>query len=62
MPIYEYECADCETLFEELILRPGDETEVACPRCASRKIQRCLSPTAAAGGGEASPRSCGTFS
>lgn len=53
MPIYEYACTPCGTVFEELIVRKSDEAEVACPGCKSRKISRVMSRTSAgrSGGG-----------
>lgn len=64
MPIYEYACTPCGTVFEELIVRKSDEAEVACPGCKSRKISRVMSRPAAArtgggSGGGASAPSCG---
>ncbi len=64
MPIYEYACTPCGTVFEELIVRKSDEAEVACPGCKGRKISRVMSRTAAArtgggSGGGASAPSCG---
>lgn len=64
MPIYEYACTPCGTVFEELIVRKADEAEVACPVCKGRKISRVMSRTAAArtgggAGGGASAPACG---
>ncbi|HEX8832935.1 MAG TPA: zinc ribbon domain-containing protein [Abditibacteriaceae bacterium] len=43
MPIYEYRCASCETVFEELV-STGDEREaLPCPSCSSRETRRLLS-------------------
>lgn len=63
MPIYEYACASCGKVFEELILRPRDEAEVACPGCGRREVSRQMSRPAATastgGGGGGSGRGCG---
>jgi putative FmdB family regulatory protein len=40
MPLYEYECQECEHVFEELVL--SDEP-VVCPQCRSRKLEKLLS-------------------
>lgn len=40
MPIYEYNCQDCEADFELLIR--GSKTP-ACPDCGSEKLERQLS-------------------
>ena len=37
MPIYEYECRECDHRFELLVL--GSETP-ACPECESTKLDR----------------------
>lgn len=54
MPIYEYECRDCDKPFEELILRRSDEDDVRCPKCKGKKVSKRMSRPAAArsGGGD----------
>ncbi len=47
MPIYEYACARCDKVFEELIVRKSDERDLRCPACESEDVQRVLSRTAA---------------
>jgi putative FmdB family regulatory protein len=41
MPIYEYECEECGTGFEELV--PSETAEVACPSCGSTRARRLMS-------------------
>jgi putative FmdB family regulatory protein len=43
MPIYEYQCSQCEKDFEEV--RPSDDRDkpIACPQCGSDLTHRCLS-------------------
>ncbi|MBI2985912.1 MAG: zinc ribbon domain-containing protein [Deltaproteobacteria bacterium] len=41
MPIYEYRCRHCDNKFEELV-RSSREA-VACPACASAKVERQFS-------------------
>jgi putative FmdB family regulatory protein len=41
MPIYEFECEECGSRFEELV--PGEATEVACPSCGSARVLRLMS-------------------
>lgn len=43
MPIYEFECEDCEARFEELV---GVAATAACPECGSQRTQRLLSEVA----------------
>ena len=42
MPVYEYQCATCEHVFEELVSMGGG-TLVACPQCASTGVNKLLS-------------------
>ncbi len=51
MPIYEYRCAECGRSFE-LLVRSG--TEIACPACHSRTVERLMSLTARSRGRAAS--------
>jgi putative FmdB family regulatory protein len=57
MPLYEYRCDDCASVFE--VLRPMAERELAavCPRCESRAsmplISRITARAGAGAGGEA---------
>lgn len=44
MPIYEYQCRQCEKEFELLIR--GQE-QPACPECGSDQLQRLMSAPAA---------------
>lgn len=69
MPIYEFECLDCRTRFEELVRRATDLPEVRCPACDGAELQRLMSAPAAGGSGEAGSagvaaqkRACSTFS
>ncbi|MGA2107027.1 MAG: zinc ribbon domain-containing protein [Syntrophorhabdales bacterium] len=43
MPIYEYECRNCEEKFE--VLQKADETNdlICCPKCGTEKPERLLS-------------------
>lgn len=54
MPLYEYRCNDCRSVFE--VLRPMAQRELAtvCPRCESRASMPLISRVAAlAGAGDA---------
>jgi putative FmdB family regulatory protein len=53
MPIYEYRCTQCDTLFE--FLARGDSAP-ACPDCGATAVEKQFSTFAAhAGGGEGIP-------
>jgi putative FmdB family regulatory protein len=53
MPLYEYECRECRTFFEQYV-RSFAET-VACPRCSSASVEKQLSSFAFAGSSAAVP-------
>ena len=44
MPIYEYQCADCSSEFELLVL--GSD-QPACPSCSGHKLEKLMSAPAA---------------
>ena len=55
MPIYEFRCADCGHVFEELVMRSSDQEDLACPKCAGHAAERVLSACCVSqGGGPAS--------
>jgi putative FmdB family regulatory protein len=43
MPIYDYRCSACGAEFERLVRA---DTQVACPECQGRKLERLMSLTA----------------
>ena len=43
MPIYEYQCNDCESIFEVLTLSAKDTGQVICTRCKSDKVEKVMS-------------------
>ena len=47
MPIYEYNCADCEKKFEKRRSMSKADDEIACPDCGSLHTSRGLSMFAA---------------
>lgn len=58
MPIYEFQCLECEHEFEELVLR-RDEA-VACPDCGADDVKRLLSGFAVTGDARTAGDSCGS--
>ncbi len=45
MPIYEFECPDCDIFFEEqLSLSQLDEVVVKCPICYTPRVKKVISP------------------
>ncbi|MDE0101658.1 MAG: zinc ribbon domain-containing protein [Bryobacterales bacterium] len=57
MPIYEYKCDDCDTLFEALVM--GSAAEPDTCDCGSGAIEKVYSRFAA-GSSEPSPDACAT--
>ena len=53
MPIYEYACMQCESLFEELV-RNGEEPP--CPECGASNVLKQLSVFARSAVGSAAVR------
>jgi putative FmdB family regulatory protein len=47
MPIYEYQCPQCNTVFEELVRSSAGARGVVCPHCGHRNVARRLSTFAA---------------
>lgn len=43
MPVYEFYCADCHTMFKFLSRRVNTETIPACPRCGRPELSRQVS-------------------
>ena len=48
MPIYEYECRECQNRFELLVL--GSDTP-ACPECQATDLERLMSLSAVSSDG-----------
>ena len=38
MPLYDFECGDCNTVFEKLIREEKDEQGIVCPSCGSKNV------------------------
>ena len=43
MPIYEYECYKCNSVFEEIVF--GTDSDIRCPKCDSKKTKKLMSAT-----------------
>ncbi len=44
MPIFEYQCDECNETFEKLVFK-GEEDEIKCPKCKSNNIRKKMSAT-----------------
>lgn len=43
MPIYEYQCQDCQRVSEFLLLTLQESFRPTCPRCGSQQMTRVMS-------------------
>jgi len=47
MPIYEFKCQDCHTLFETIVSSATQLADVTCKKCQSRRVIKQISATCA---------------
>jgi putative FmdB family regulatory protein len=47
VPIYEFDCYECQESFEKLVRVSGKADEIICPVCGSRQVKKKLSLFAA---------------
>jgi len=43
MPIYEFRCHECNTIFETFVVNPSAGVQVMCERCGSKRTEKVLS-------------------
>jgi len=43
MPIYEYRCKECGEKFEKLVRFSTSTSEIECPKCGGRKVEKLIS-------------------
>lgn len=43
MPIYEFQCGDCQTVFETLITSAATDKEIVCSRCKGANVKKIMS-------------------
>jgi len=43
MPIYEYQCLNCKSLFQRLMLTKDELEMISCPHCHSTDLKRLIS-------------------
>jgi len=53
MPIYEYQCEECEHIFERIQSISKSKKGGPCPKCSSKKTNRQLSVFATGNGRKA---------
>lgn len=54
MPIYEYQCEQCDEHFEKLVRSSTKTDEITCPKCGSGLVRKALSLFGFAGGNKTS--------
>lgn len=61
MPIYEYKCEDCGSVFEELVY--STDKKIACPDCGKGSVEKLMSvPGGFLMGNSSSATPCGSSS
>ncbi len=59
MPIYEYRCSECGEKFEKLVRSMNNPTsEVKCPKCGGRNVEKLLSSFGVQVSGSSSASAC----
>ena len=56
MPLYEYRCGNCGKVFEILRRIKDADSDLECPDCCSKKVERILSTFAAGACGSSGSR------
>ncbi len=46
MPIYEFECLECDGQFQSLIMKRGEMDHLTCPGCEGQNLKRLISRVA----------------
>lgn len=62
MPIYEYRCKDCETVFETFVSSSTDADKVVCKKCQSKNVVKQISTFAGRVAGSTSGPPAGALS
>lgn len=65
MPIYEYECRNCNGSFEKMVSFSEADKLPECPKCLSKETHKLISvaasfATSGSAGGSSSASSCGS--
>ncbi|MBW2465766.1 MAG: zinc ribbon domain-containing protein [Deltaproteobacteria bacterium] len=62
MPIYEYRCKDCDTVFETFVSSISDSDKVVCKKCAGKNVEKQISTFTSHLPGNAGSGPAGAFS
>ncbi|MBS1256412.1 MAG: hypothetical protein MAG581_02235 [Deltaproteobacteria bacterium] len=58
MPLYDYQCGQCESGFTELRRSSEMDSPISCPECGSRETRRSVSSFAVGGSASGMPSVC----
>jgi putative FmdB family regulatory protein len=61
MPIYEYRCSSCSSVFEELVFGDRDR-KIPCPACGEKSTEKIPSVIGGISMGGSSSPACGSSS
>ncbi|HAW59989.1 MAG TPA: zinc ribbon domain-containing protein [Actinobacteria bacterium] len=62
MPIYEFDCLNCENRFEVLMSVGGKDSNPKCPNCGKKSLRKCFSTFGFKSSGRSSASSCASCS
>ena len=62
MPIYEYHCKECNTVFETFVSSSTDADKVVCKKCASKNVEKQFSTFASRLSGSSNSTPAGALS
>jgi putative FmdB family regulatory protein len=62
MPIYEYRCLDCDTVFETFVSCIADGDKVVCRKCEGKNVEKQISTFASRQSGGTSNAPAGALS
>lgn len=57
MPIFEFECAECNHTFEFLARSAAEQKQAQCPKCESKRVTKQFSAFGVSGGAKPSSSS-----
>ena len=62
MPIYEYRCRDCDTVFETFVSSISESDKVVCKKCESKDVEKQISTFASNVSGSTNAAPAGALS
>ena len=62
MPIYEYRCKECKSIFETFVSSAAEADKVECNKCGSKKVEKQFSTFASRLSGSSGDKPAGALS